>query len=261
MTEFLQSIAIYPTVIFSALLALVLIYWTFVIVGVVELKDGGDGMDLEGGDGDLDLDGKGSILGGKDASVEADADVDCDADGHVHADGHDGGHGHGDGDGDGDAGKGGFVSLLKGVGLAGVPITVSFSFLILYAWVAAMFGTPYALKLGLAGVAAALFLTAFAFLAVMVALPVAVLSIKPLRPLFEVKQARSRRSLVGLTCTIKSGSVGTASGRAEVDDGEAGLLIDVGCPKPNALARESKALIYDYDAQDERFLVCEPDQK
>ena len=51
----------FPTAIYSTLLVLVCIYWTFVVVGVIELKEGGD-LDLEGGDGDLDLDGKGAML-------------------------------------------------------------------------------------------------------------------------------------------------------------------------------------------------------
>lgn len=243
MSEFLQNVVAFPTAIYSALLAFVLIYWTFVIVGVVELKEGADldadadaDLDLDGGKGGIVGGGKGGLVGGKAGGLDADGDADADAEGE---------------------GKGGMVGMLKSLGLSGVPITVIFSLLVLYAWMASILGQPYAVATGVTGVALTALLFGVGFVAAMIAIPIAALSIRPLRPLFYVKPARRRHSLVGMTCEIQTERVGPEYGRAEVHDGEAGLLIDVGAPEANSLTRGSMAVIYDYDAEDERFLVAD----
>jgi len=94
MTEFINAALQYPTAIFSVLLVAVLIYWTFVILGAVDI----DMLDF-----DFDLGG----------DIDLDVDVDADVS-----------HGKG----------GYFVDFLVKLNLAEVPFTVALSLIVLCSW-------------------------------------------------------------------------------------------------------------------------------
>ena len=83
------------------------------------------------------------------------------------------------------------------------------------------------------------------------------MAVKPLKPLFYIHKARAKAEWVGSVCIIRTGTVAASFGQAEIDDGGAGLLLDVRCLEPNGLRRGSPALIYDYDATREVYLVKE----
>lgn len=180
---------------------------------------------------DLDLDAEG--LGG-----DLDVDVDGDA-----------GEGHGV-----------FADILARLDLTEIPLTVSLSLFTLLAW----FVTLVAVQL-LGSLATALVPGAtIACGAAIVALAATSRSARLLRPLFRTHHAPSNRSLVGNVCQITTLRVDESYGQAEVEDGGAGLLIQVRSQTAEALRRGSRALIYDYDAERGVFhvkpLEAEPSQ-
>ena len=233
MDQFLDIALSFPTVAMTALLAAVLGYWLLVALGLLDI----DLFDL-----DLDLyaspalEGAGEALDGLGEGLE-------------------GGQGADGADGDADTAAGGWVgATLRALGLSGVPLTVSLSLVVLAGWVATYLGSrfvgaaggPLGAELGLAVLAAG---TA-------VGVGVAAVGVKPLRPVFRTHQAASIRSFVGRECTVTTLSVTESFGQAEIDDGGAGLLVQVRTRREGtALGRGSKALIFDYDGDDEVFLV------
>lgn len=240
MTEFLTAILAFPTVVFTILLGVVIVYWLFVLLGALDINLLGD-ADLDGGH-DLHLDGHGHF----DGHGHADAHFDA----HGHAD-----HGHGAHDGhDGhDAHDGhetsGLAGLIQALGLGGVPVTVMLSILILVAWifcVAAMQllrgGSP-----GWLAVAAAL-------LSLTIAIPLTSLLVRPLRRFFVTLTATRHRDLLGKICTVTTLRVDERYGQAEIEDGGAGLIVQVRSNGPVRLARGDRAIIFDY--RDEVFLVA-----
>src|SRR5262249_46783092 len=110
----------FPTVVFTVLLGVVLLYWLFVILGALHLDA------LGAGDGALDGVGHGGLEGAGDAGLEGAGHGGVDGAGHGGADGTDaGGDGAGD---DVDVGhQGGFASAIASLRLKSVPATVMMS--------------------------------------------------------------------------------------------------------------------------------------
>ena len=80
-------------------------------------------------------------------------------------------------------------------------------------------------------------------------------SIRPLAPLFRTRQGTQHRDLVGKVVRITTGRVDGKFGEGHLDDGQAGLQLQVRCADPDALARDDEALILGWDAKTESFEV------
>ncbi|ATB39189.1 hypothetical protein CYFUS_004630 [Cystobacter fuscus] len=215
MTDFLAAILAFPTVLFTIPLGVVVGYWLTVIVGAV-------GIDVLDGDvgGALEGGAKGAVEGGAKAALE--------------------GHSHG--------------SFLDVLGFGGVPTTVSVSFVVFLSWLLSLaVGRPLQTLLGaLPGV---LVTGGLAALCLGVGAVLAGFAVRPLRPLFAVQQAPRRAELMGRVCVVASGRVDGRFGHATVEDGGAGLILNIVCDKANELKRGEKALILAYDATRDAYEV------
>ncbi len=231
MNELLAASLEFPTVVFTIVLGIVLVYWLFVLLGALDI-------DLFGGDVDVDVSGAakgiGDVLtGGAKGGAEA-----------FHADA--GGHAHAGGDADADVDGGG---VWHGLGLGDVPVTISVSLIVLIGWCGSLLAMHY-----LAGGAGWLSLVVLV-VAIVVALPIAALLVRPLAPVFAVKEGKSNADYVGHTCTISTGSVDDNFGQATVEDGGTVLVIQVRCGERGKLARGDKALIIDFDQARQAYVV------
>ncbi len=276
----------FPTVIFTVLLGLIVVYWLFSAVtggtGVDEAADGlldgaADGI-LEGAaDGILEGAADGVLEGAADGLMEGAADglmegaadgvLEGAADGALEgvADGAADGalDGVADGGADGAAaalghGHAGCVlgKLLGCLGFTAVPVTLIGTILVSITW-AICLGFSH-LVAGFIGVATLGLLAGGAVLigASVVGLGLTSLAVRPLKKVFTDEDVLRRRQLVGKVCTIRTGTVDADFGQAEYDDGQAGLLIDVRCTRDaDALGRGDQALIFEYDPKNEVFRV------
>jgi hypothetical protein len=224
----------FPTVVFTIALGIVVVYWLFVLIGALDI-------DLFGGDVDVDVSGAakgigdvltGGAKGGTEAGIAA-----------LHAGGDAGGEIGGDADGDLDGG-----GLWHVLGLGDVPVTISASLIIVLAWVGSLLAMHY---LGLGGGWAVVVLV----IAVAIALPIAALLIRPLAPVFAVREAKSNADYIGHVCTITTGRVDNGFGQAMVEDGGTVLDIAVRCERTGALARGDKALIIEFDRERQAYIV------
>lgn len=224
MNELVQASLEFPTVVFTIALGVVLVYWLFVLIGALDI-------DLLGGaDVDMDVDLGGAakgvgelITGGAKAGGEA-----------LHADG------------DADVDGGG---LWSGLGLGAVPVTISVSLIVLAAWCGSLIGAhwiagPVGWQRGLVLVAA-----------LVLALPLAALLVRPLAPVFAVREGKSNADYVGHGCTVTTGRVDDGFGQATVEDGGNVLVIQVRCDRPGRLARGDRALIIDFDPARQAYVV------
>lgn len=252
MTPFLESILAFPTVFFTILMGVTLTYWLFVILGAV-------GIDVLDGDVDLAAGAKaasgvleggakaagGLLEGGAKAAggvleggAKAAGGVFEGADAHGHA-GH-AGHDH-----DVDAHGSGLFAAL---GFAGIPVTISFSFVVFASWTLALLSRNTVFDL-LGSIVPSVVLSGGIFLlSLVLGTLMAALAVRPLHPIFIAKKAPGRQDLMGRVCTINSGSVTGSFGHATFEDGGAGLILNVFCSKENQLKRGDKALILGYDS-------------
>ena len=228
MSELFDASLEFPSIVFTIALGVVLAYWLFVLLGTL----------------DIDLFGHGDV-GGHDVGGDVGGDV-GDAAGHdAGGDGH-GGDGDGDGhDHDSDTESGGLWHFL---GLGDVPLTISISFIVLTGWVASMLGTRYvgdtdALRFVMLPVALVAALLASAVL------------VRPLRPVFRVREGKTNRDYEGHTCTITTGHVDDTFGQATIEDGGTVLIIAVRSDKPGALKRGDKALVVEFDPERQAYIV------
>jgi hypothetical protein len=189
MRDFVHAALSYPAVLFTFLLAAVVIYWLLVLLGTLEVEIG-----------DLDL---------------------------------------------GD-----------GLGLGGVPATVTASVLTVVGWFVSLVGTVMMegvltgvlrIAVGIGVIIGAL--TAGVFVAAQVA--------RPLRKLYVTGGEASRGDFVGRECVIRTGTVTGDFGQAEVtaQDGSS-AIVQVRQTGEHALTYGSHALIFDYDADGEFFWVA-----
>jgi hypothetical protein len=241
MGDLLQLLLGFPLAVFTGLLALVLIYWLLVILGALDVEV----LDLRGVDEVFDgmLDAAG-IEGGVEGGVEGG--------------GIDGGSAEG-----GEAAQSGprsVAGVLDALGLSGVPLTISLSAVTFYAWLLTLLGM-LALRALLPSMAGEPLLGGLvAALAFALALVVAGWTVvRPLRPAFVTAQAPRRHEAVGRACTILSARVDQRTGRAEIEDGGAGLLAEVRCFEPNQLTRGSRAVVFHYDRAAELYHVVPAD--
>jgi len=223
MGEFLAEILAFPTVVFTVLLGFVLLYWAIVLLGLLEIDVLDPGGTVESVDGALDA-------AGGDAGDAGDVD------------------------------GSGLARGLQAIGLSQVPLTMSLSVLVFFGWALSYLGMRFArglapatwieARLGEVALGAAI-----GVVAVLAAFYLTLIAIRPLRPLFVLHNAPLRRSFVGKVCTVTSSRVDGEFGQAEIEDGGAGLRVDVRCREENDLTRGSKALVYHYDAKEEVYHV------
>ncbi len=226
MTDFLDAILAFPTVVFTIPLGVVVGYWLTVMVGAV-------GVDLLDGDlGDFALGAKaGAIEGGVKGAVEGGAHAAAEAHGH-----HEGG------------------SFLEVLGFGGVPVTVSVSFVVFLSWLLSL-AVARPLQGMLGALPGALVTGGLSLGCLAVGGVLAGLAVRPLRPLFATHQAPRRSELMGRVCVIASGRVDGRFGHATFADGGAGLILNVVCDKANELKRGEQALILAYDAARDAYEV------
>jgi hypothetical protein len=229
MTPFLQSILAFPTVFFTILMGVILTYWLFVILGAV-------GIDALDGDVDLSAGAKaasGAFEGGAKAAggvlEGADAHGHVDHAGHDHdVDGHDSG-------------------LFAALGFAGIPVTISSSFIVFSSWVLSLASRNTVFDLLGPILPGAVIGGGLFLLCAVLGTLMASVAVRPLRPVFIAKQAPGRDSLMGRVCIINSGSVSGNFGHATFNDGGAGVILNVFCSRDNQLKRGDQALILGYD--------------
>jgi len=243
MTEFLTAILSFPTVVFTVLLIVIVLYWLMVIIGAI-------GVDVlhvgEAAGGKIEgmvsgaVEGKieGVVGGAVEAKIEGMASGALDgAAGKV-----EGAAGH-------VGGGGGFLAML---GFGKVPATVVISSLVLWSW---------ALTLSLVSAGSDLGLnvwlvdTVSPFVAVFLAGALTGLIVRALGRFLVHHEPLKRRDLVGKLCTITTGRVDAGFGQALIAESGVDLTIDVRCDPPNGLVRHARAVVVAYDADHETFTV------
>lgn len=147
------------------------------------------------------------------------------------------------------------AGYLVAMGLGGVPLSIAVTALAFFTWLFTALLHEYLLVWVPTVLLQVLLGTGILLLAAALSIPVSAQLIKPLRGLFVKHQARSNSSLVGLNCRIVTQSVDEKFGRAEVRDSGASLNIRVWAQTPNALTRNSDAVILAYDEARQQYEV------
>jgi hypothetical protein len=144
-------------------------------------------------------------------------------------------------------GIGGLTGLLSTLGLSGPPVTVILSLLIVLSWLLSYFSSAHLLSLFSTGTLHYIVGAVLSVLCLAVSIPITALIIKPLKGMFVVHGAKSKSHYTGSLCKITTLEVTDKFGQAEIDDGEAGIIISVRNRYPNDLKKGDKAVVISYD--------------
>lgn len=266
MTEVLTLTLTFPSVVFTVLLGVILVYWLLVIAGLLHLAEGTDGT-LDGLDVGDALAGasKGALEGAAKGALEGATKGVLEGAAHAAAS-HDGAmHGFGDSDatpgGDGiEAGHSGpMAAVLSALRLRQIPATVAFSVLVAFSWLVSVVAMQIAARGLPAGPGTLLrigILIGSPLLAILLSSTVCV----PLSKAIAQRKAPTKTGLIGMTCRVRTGKVTDRFGEATLEDGGAGLVVRVRVDGGAQLQRGDLALIVDFDKELDSFLVEPMDQ-
>jgi Protein of unknown function (DUF1449) len=253
----------FPSVIFTVLLGVVLVYWSFVIVGVLHIGEGSEGA-IEGATkGVLEGASKGMLEGATKGMLEGASKGVLEGATKGVLEGHlGGGHGHteleadlGEGADLGDsAHTSALAALIGALRLRSVPATVVLSLLITFSWLVCVVSMQATTRL-FGSPPGALWSLLAMIGAPIIALPLTSLLVRPLARFFVVRRAPTKTDFIGRTCVVRTGTVTAKFGEATLEDGGAGLVLRVRIDGQAVLGRGEHALIVDYDAEHETYLV------
>lgn len=227
MSEFFTASTVFPLAVPTLLLCVVLLYWTFVILGALDI-------DMFHADVDVDVDGAFDGLGHQVGGVDVGA--------------HDVGGHH-------DLGDVAATGILHRFGPQGVPVTIWFSFLVMFWWAFCLLAIYYIAPLIPDAMPLWLLRLAILTASLILSFPLARLASAPIAPIFVIHGAKRRRDNVGATCIIATGRVDHDFGQAKITTGEQEQVISVRCDRENGMQRHDKALVIDYDKTRHAYLI------
>jgi hypothetical protein len=235
MDVFLQIVTSFPTVVYTVLLLVVTAHWLLAALGILEV-DTVDGLMPDG----LGAHGAGHGIG---------HDI-----GHAIGQGHDIGHGHGAHHHDADAG-----GLLMKFGLHGVPVMVVFTIIAIVGWSVCYFVELLVLRDATLGVFAIPADIATMIGGLLLAIPVGRIVLAPVRRLLRRFAPVSQRPMLGRQGVVRSPEITQTSGTAEIDDGGAGLILQVRADVSGRFVRGDRIVLIEYleDQNAYRVTSCE----
>ncbi len=247
MIEFLKIVTSFPTVVYTVLLVVVVVHWLLSALGILEV-DTVDGLMPDGfgghghGFGGHDLGGHhfgGHAAGGHAAGGH---DIVTHTGGHAHA------HHH-----DSESGEAG--GLLMKFGLHGVPIMVVFTIIAVVGWSFCFFVDQYLLGVFPLGVFEIPAEIATMLGGLLVSIPVGRLVLSPVRRVMRRFAPVSQRPMLGRYGVVRSPEVTQSSGTAEIDDGGAGLILQIRADVSGRFVRGDRVVLIEYLEEQNAYRV------
>ncbi|MBL9027219.1 MAG: DUF1449 family protein [Myxococcales bacterium] len=237
--DLLHLVGTFPTVIYTGLLALSLVYWLFVILGAIDVDALGGAHDgaIDGAVDGVVGAGKGGIEGLAGAGKGAVEGVVGAAKGAAH---------QADIAIDGETAAAGILSFLR---LRSAPVTVVVSLFALFGW---LLSTLTVQSLGVPGLLGGLGLF---FGSAILSLVLTSVAIRPVAPFFATKAGRKSTSLVGKIAVVSTGEVTKRFGQATFEGEGLSATIQVRSDETAPLSRGDKVVLVAWDERAHVFYV------
>jgi hypothetical protein len=144
------------------------------------------------------------------------------------------------------------TSWLETLGLNGVPLTVSLTLIDIYAFSFTYLARKYAAPLFDGVLTATAQGAVVAAFAIIIALPLSALCIRPLRRFFATHEGLAKNELIGTICTLTTLTVNEHFGQAITPDG---MVLTVRSASPNTMSKGSKIVLIDYLLEQDCYSV------
>lgn len=149
-------------------------------------------------------------------------------------------------------GQPGDTTWLETLGLDGVPLTVVLTLIDLYGFALTYLAKKHILPIFDGILTATATGAIIAFLAVVIALPITMLTVKPLRKFFHTHEGAAKSELIGTLCSVTTQTVSEKFGQATTDDG---MVLRVTAKTPNDLQKGSRVALLAYDRDLDSYSV------
>lgn len=238
MAEFFSASISYPTILWSLLLCVALFYWILAIIGAV-------GVDLLDAGADV-ADGAGDALEGAADAIDGTADA---ADGASEA-----------ADGASEVAESsaqisdytGFLSLFR---RRQAPLTVVLTVFFFWNWLLNHLTVHYLSGVLNDLVPIEIWGTGFLLFYFWISQPLSRALLIPMAPIFETHHAITSKDLIGEVVEVQTSRVDEKFGQASLEDGGAGLILQVRCRPEQNLKKGDRALIVRFDRDDESYRI------
>ena len=152
-------------------------------------------------------------------------------------------------------GMSGFAGFMTNWGLTGLPVTavlsllISTSWLLCYVVVSLVYPLiPFESIKWLIGIL-------LIILCIAISIPITAKIIRPFRNIFVSHSAVKKNALIGSTCIVKTQKVNEKYGQAELNDGGAGMLLDVRAKEDDNIVKGDEVILVEYDEENEVYYI------
>lgn len=155
----------------------------------------------------------------------------------------------------------GFAGWLTKLGLAGIPVTIILTIFILIGWFISYFTNYWIISAIETGFIH--YLTGFVALIIIsfISLNLTAVCLKPVRKkLVSHNKPKSVHQLVGKLAIVRSANVTEYKGEAVLEDGGAGLILQIRAPEQENIKRGDSVVIISYDALTHSYQVVTEDE-
>jgi hypothetical protein len=152
-------------------------------------------------------------------------------------------------DADSDSGQ---SAWLEKLGLGGIPLTVVITVIDIYALALTYMARKYIMPLFDGILSATAIGLLVAVCAIIIALPIAALTSKPLRRFFYTHQGIKKTDLVGTICTVTTQTVTETFGQARTEDG---MILSVRASLPNNIGKGSRIALIEFNSSHDTYSV------
>lgn len=137
------------------------------------------------------------------------------------------------------------AGLMLRFGLHGVPVTIILSFVFLFGWLISYYLSHFFLGWSSGWMRLLVGLPVF-IVALVAAALITSLILKPFKPLFKNAKQQSAKDFVGRTVIVRTSRVDQAFGEANLDDGGAGMIINVRSMSEDVFSRGDRVVLLNY---------------
>lgn len=155
----------------------------------------------------------------------------------------------------------GFAGWLTKLGLAGIPVTIILTFFTLIGWFISYF-THYWI-ISTIETSFIYYLVGFVALIIIsfISLNLTAVCLKPIRKkLISRNKPKSVHQLIGKLAIVRSANVAENKGEAVLEDGGAGLILQIRAPEQENIKRGDSVVIISYDALTHSYQVVTEDE-
>lgn len=155
----------------------------------------------------------------------------------------------------------GFAGWLTKLGLAGIPVTIILTFFTLIGWFISYF-THYWI-ISTIETSFIYYLVGFVALIIIsfISLNLTAVCLKPIRKkLMSRNKPKSVHQLIGKLAIVRSANVAENKGEAVLEDGGAGLILQIRAPEQENIKRGDSVVIISYDALTHSYQVVTEDE-